>query len=111
MIDIVAVDGVNLEDFDVCMKLVQGVDGSALFEQMAEEATELAHAALKMARIGRGDNPTPVTRMDAMQHIMEELSDLSLVCEVIGIAPDRMIQVDKLKRWAERLQGVKGKND
>lgn len=30
-------------------------------EQLAEEATELDKAALKLARIYRGENPTPVT--------------------------------------------------
>lgn len=33
----------------------------AMHEQLAEEATELAKEALKMARILRGENPTPVT--------------------------------------------------
>ena len=33
----------------------------AMYEQLAEEANELAHAAQKMARIQRGENPTPVT--------------------------------------------------
>lgn len=104
MIEIEAVDGVNLNDFDTCMNLVQDVPVAALFEQVAEEAAELAKAVLKLARIVRGENPTPVTRYEAMCMAVEELSDLTLACEVAGIAPDRQIQVKKLKRWAERLK-------
>lgn len=103
MIDIVAVDGVNLEDFDQCMTVVQSISGIAMYEQLAEEAAELAHAALKVARIARGENPTPVTKLEAMLNVIEELSDLQLACEVIGIQPDRQVEVQKLKRWAQRI--------
>ena len=39
---------------------------AAVLEQMSEEAAELAQAALKYARILRGENPTPVTEREAM---------------------------------------------
>ena len=112
MIEIEAVDGVNLENFDHCMKVVESISGLAMYEQLAEEAAELAHAALKLARIGRGENPTPVTRLEVMMKVNEELSDLQLVCEVIGLKPDRQIQVQKLKRWAQRImEARKGGED
>lgn len=38
---------------------------AALLEQVAEECTELGHAALKLARKYRNENPTPVTEEEA----------------------------------------------
>ena len=46
------------------------------FGQVAEEAVELAHAAMKMQRILNGTNPTPVTEKEAMGKVMEEICDL-----------------------------------
>lgn len=42
-------------------------------EQMAgleEEATELAHAALKLRRVIDGSNPTPVTEEEAFDNLL-----------------------------------------
>lgn len=110
MIEIEAVDGVNLNDFDTCMNLVQDVPVAALFEQVAEEAAELAKAALKLARIVRGENPTPVTRYDAMAGILEELSDVALVCEALDLEADRREMKKKLQRWVKRLQQKGGED-
>lgn len=41
--------------------MIEIVGKPAMFEQLAEEATELAQATLKMARKLRGENPTPKT--------------------------------------------------
>lgn len=43
------------------MKIIEEIGEAAMLEQLAEECTELAKAALKMARIIRKENPTPVT--------------------------------------------------
>ena len=77
---------------------------------IAEEATELAQAALKVARIERRENPTPVPAHKAMQDVVEELADVAVVCDVIRLEPDRQIMMDKLKRWAERIEGGDGWN-
>lgn len=78
-----------------------------LLDQLAEEATELAHAALKASRILRAENPTPVTPHEAESMVIEEWTDLCLVADVIGLNMDEDIYDAKLKRWQSRLSEVK----
>ena len=78
-----------------------------LLDQLAEEATELAHAALKASRIMRGENPTPVTLRDAEAMVTEEWTDLCLVADVIGLSLDEDIYDGKLNRWEHRLSEVR----
>lgn len=75
-----------------------------LLDQLAEEATELAHAALKASRIMRGENPTPVTLRDAEAMVTEEWTDLCLVADVIGLSLDEDVYDGKLNRWENRLR-------
>lgn len=74
-----------------------------LLDQLAEEATELAHAALKASRILRDENPTPVTLHEAESMVIEEWTDLCLVADVIGISLNEDIYDEKLNRWISRL--------
>ena len=78
----------------------------ALYEQLAEECTELAKASLKMSRILRGENPTPVKRKEAMEMIQEELSDVATVCFVLELDSDEDRIIQKMHRWAERLEAA-----
>lgn len=59
---------------------------------------ELAQATLKLARLERGENPTPKT---------EELGDINLYISVVeanrGIHI-RCLSVDKKARWAQRIR-------
>jgi multidrug resistance efflux pump len=104
MMKIEFISALCLSDPEACKKLiVQEVPPAALYEQMAEEAAELAKASLKMARVIRSENPTPVTQREAMAQMVEELSDLMVVCDVAEVAPDEQIKEYKLKRWAERI--------
>lgn len=106
MIKIEEAGGVNLAEWRGCISVVENtVPGVALYEQLAEEAAELAQAALKVARIGRGDSPTPMTLVEAMEHFREELADLAVVCEVLAAEPDKAIMMAKLRRWKERVRG------
>ena len=50
----------------------------ATLEQLAEEAAELSKAALKLARVIRGENPTPVSYAQAVDSLMEEAADVEL---------------------------------
>ena len=43
------------------MKIIEEIGEAAMLEQLAEECTELAKAALKMARIIRKENPSPIS--------------------------------------------------
>lgn len=81
------------------------------FGQVAEEAVELAHAAMKMQRIIIGTNPTPVTEKEAMGKVMEEICDLYNALEVLKLDVNLKyegIRKKKMARWVERIQkGVK----
>lgn len=86
----------------------QKVPEAALYEQLAEESVELAHAALKLARIKRRENPTPVSVEDAMGAVMEEYTDLRLVAFVLEMLWDVDVFEQKLLRWYKRLGEVNG---
>lgn len=85
------------------MKYPSDLSKAALYEQLAEEAIELAHAAQKMARIERGENPTPVTREFVRHNIVEEFNDVLNSIELLKIEADPDIQREKMRRWIERL--------
>ena len=82
----------------------EAVGKAALYEQLAEEAAELAHAALKYARILRGENPTPVNGNEAFAAVIDEVSDVTLCADICGAPPDLTIMYNKRKRWTERIE-------
>lgn len=75
--------------------------------QLAEEASELSQACLKLVRCRHGD--TPVPEMDAKMHLLEEIADVLLCSKVLtSKADDRIVKgimMQKAKRWEERLNG------
>lgn len=81
------------------------------FGQVAEEAVELAHAAMKMQRILTGTNPTPVTEKEAIGKVMEEICDLYNALEVLKLDVSLKyegIRKKKMDRWVDRIKkGVK----
>ena len=97
---------------DPTMTLLETVRNSipapALYEALAEEASELAQAALKIARIQRNENPTPVDMVDAVKNLNEEVTDVLLCLDVVNVHADQNIAMAKLSRWTQRLQ-VTGK--
>lgn len=94
-------------DFEVIRTLGE----PALLEQLAEECSELAQAALKLARLERGENPTPKTEEECVKDLLEELGDVNLCMSVIeanrGIHI-RCLSVDKKARWAQRIREARG---
>jgi NTP pyrophosphatase (non-canonical NTP hydrolase) len=78
-----------------------------LWAQLAEEAAELAHAALKLRRSTGGANPTPVEPSTAFASVMEEIADVMLLVHVLQLdtTPDavEMTGRRKLLRWRDRL--------
>lgn len=75
---------------------------------LAEEATELAQAALKLRRVLDGKNPTPVTEEEALSKLIEEIGDVLLCLDVLGFPVEargyREGMNAKLKRWVSRLK-------
>ena len=82
-------------------------------EQVAEEASELSQAALKLIRaIGMSGNPTPVTAGQALRAFSEEAQDLLCVLRLgfTDSAWERIINIDdypKYRRWACRIEAMK----
>ncbi len=87
-----------------------------LLAQLAEEAAELAQAALKMRRVMDRSNPTPVTFQEAHNNLLEEICDVeTCVAALLYNTPTAVkVRVDlravKLERWAGRLMGVEAKD-
>lgn len=76
-----------------------------LYDQLAEEAAELAQAANKMARVLRGTNPTPKTEEGARHNLIEEYTDVVNVgTNILDIHPDWLIGDYKLYRWTKRIE-------
>ena len=80
-----------------------------LLVMLAEECSELSKAALKLRRVYNGDNPTPMTRADAYTNLVEEIADVTLVIEVLGLnSVENLYNIgkiwdEKLARWESRL--------
>ena len=76
---------------------------------LAEEACELAQAALKYRRTFKtSSNPTPITRQEALDNINEEICDVLMYFIIMGYPIESLIarahNNPKWKRWAERLK-------
>ena len=90
-------------------KILWNLGEEELLCQLAEEAAELAQAALKLRRCITGKNPTPVTPMQAEANLVEELADVQLVTEVLNRGKRIQKQLDsiaesKLERWNQRIE-------
>jgi len=85
----------------------QKVPVMELLAGLAEEASELAQAALKLRRVIDPyiSNPTPVTEDQAMERLYEEIADVKLYCSVLDVNVRYISQVmeQKKKRWEDRL--------
>lgn len=87
-----------------------------LLAQLAEEAAELAQAALKMRRVMDGTNPTPVTFQEAHNNLLEEICDVeTCVAALLYNTPTAVkvradLRAQKLERWAGRLLGMEAKD-
>ena len=92
--------------------------------QLAEEASELSQAALKLRRAITGTNPTPVSESTATDDLFEELADVAVAEEAYfaSISDNYRqregledlvgcIAKDKGKRWVQRLKEKEDSND
>jgi NTP pyrophosphatase (non-canonical NTP hydrolase) len=87
---------------------------SEVLAQLAEEASELSQAALKMRRVLDGRNPTPVTLDAAESNLQEEFADVFLcMAGLVGVdtaAAERTIRA-KIVRWLDRLEENNGQGN
>ena len=85
------------------MMMLEAIGKEAMLEQLAEEAAELAQAALKEARILRGNNPTPVTLEEAEEHLVEEYTDICHCAMELDVPVDWAQIEEKRERWKDRI--------
>lgn len=84
--------------------MIEKIGKAAMLEQLAEEAAELSQAALKLARVLRGENPTPVTRKEANKKLMEEYTDVKQCAMELLITVDYHQIDEKSERFRERWE-------
>ena len=78
-----------------------------LLTGLAEEASELAQAALKLRRSLTQVNPTPVTDDEAFEKLYEEAGDVELYMDAMSLNRKYIgeLMESKLDRWIGRLEG------
>lgn len=92
----------------------------AALRQIAEEAAELAQAALKLCRVIKKDSPTPINVEQAIKNLLEEIGDVQLTLNVwVGkyssfskatvVENIEQVVSYKSKRWADRLKAEENK--
>lgn len=85
-----------------------------LLAQLAEEASELSQAALKLRRVLDGRNPTPVGYQMAVKQLCEEIADVRVCMDQVHFCQESAIQEtydSKLSRWISRLREARRKED
>lgn len=86
--------------------IIERVGRAAMLEQMGEEAAELAKAALKLARVLRCENPTPVTEEEAERALVAEFTDVQHCAGELKLETDRL-QIDaKNRRFKQRMDEI-----
>ena len=99
--------------------ILDKLDERTLLEQLAEEASELSQAALKLIRAkGLNNNNTPVGEQEAMLSLALEYMDLLMVYSMLLEKDRKILRIAKAntilpgkdmenyfkwKKWAERL--------
>ena len=88
----------------------ENVSSKERFAQLAEEATELAKAALKYRRTLDDENPTPMSTNEAFRNLIEEIDDIGLCLETLAlmwrVKSNSLQREQKLNRWVERLKNA-----
>lgn len=88
--------------------IIEEIGKPAMLEQLAEECCELGQAALKMARVLRGENPSPKTEMECLDALTEEIADVEWCIDQLGDMVDSIraeaIKEHKNVRALERIK-------
>jgi hypothetical protein len=92
-----------------------------ILAQLAEEASELAQAALKLRRALDGTNPTPKSVAECEENLLEEWADVNVAFDQLwdDKGAFQLVELDeeyqiaitkKLDRWLSRLEAKENKN-
>ena len=97
---------------DDLLYIIERVPQGEILAQLAEEAAELAHAALKLRRAMDDVNPTPVTAPEAWENLVAEHADVSLCLGLLLEPEDAQkalaMATEKAARWRKRLEERNG---
>ena len=92
------------------MEIREMLDKTEILAQLAEEAAELAQAALKLRRAIDGANPTPKSISECEDRLHEEIADIWLCIREAGFSDDEHLMIQgeimsaKHERWLSRLR-------
>lgn len=99
-------------DPELLQYVIDCMPQNELLCQLAEEASELSQAALKLRRAYDRTNPTPVSKEDALKHLYEEIADVWLTLKALGLDTEPLLPIttdgwqkrsaDGQKDWMER---------
>ena len=98
------------------MEIIDKIGFDEVLLQLAEEASELSQAALKLRRARMGINPTPITCEKANLHLLEEIADVTLCFGALDLTDMELDYVEhiakkKYRRWKKRLGITKEGDD
>lgn len=100
---------ISTKELDNQMEELRGMLTPAdLWGQLAEEASELTQAALKMQRLELGNNPPRKTPQECINNVIEEHADVALCFKLLGWndkEKGEAIQKTKIVRWLSTLKG------
>ena len=82
--------------------MIEKIGRPAMLEQLAEEASELAQACLKLARKERGENPTPNSKAECERELIEEFTDVIQCARELKLKPDEEQIEEKAQRFLTR---------
>lgn len=90
--------------------MIDVIGEAAMYEQFAEECVELAHAALKMARLLRGDNPPRnMSHRDCRKKIEEEFTDVFFCVRELDLKVDTDVLKEKEERFLKNAKAIREK--
>lgn len=94
--------------------VIGALDSREMLEQLAEESAELSQAALKVIRAyGLSANPARCSPQEAMEALVEEVGDVMMMIDALGLDDVDTVDNPKWERWAimlgaERAEDEKG---
>lgn len=82
--------------------MINEIGEPAMLEMLAEELVECAHEALKLARVKRGENPTPRTEKEVGASLREEWTDVVQCAKELNLDVNWNQIEEKKRRFEER---------
>lgn len=106
------------DEFEEKTTIIEKIGEPAVLEQLAEECSELAQSALKLARKMRGENPTPKSFNECYDALQEEMADVMLCMGtyIEKYSNDFYVEIatirdEKKARWEQRIKEMEDEAD